>query len=57
MLLIFSCSLSKSKKICTLEQPAFRQGLVQGEKYVVYPVLEWLLQKMPELKKRAYLAR
>jgi hypothetical protein len=34
-----------------------RQGLVQGEKYVVYPVLEWLLQKMPELKKRAYLAR
>ena len=36
---------------------AFRQGLVQGDKTVIYPILEWLLQRIPELKKRAYLAR
>ena len=36
---------------------AFRQGLVQGDKGVVYPLLEWLLKKLPELKTRAYLAR
>ncbi|XP_028405978.1 intraflagellar transport protein 81 homolog isoform X1 [Dendronephthya gigantea] len=36
---------------------AFRQGLVQGEKPVVYPILQWLFQNMDDLKKRAYLAR
>ncbi|XP_013415931.1 intraflagellar transport protein 81 homolog [Lingula anatina] len=36
---------------------AFRQGLVQGNKPVVYPILEWLLQNKSDLKKRAYLAR
>uniref|UniRef100_A0A3B3ZJ20 Intraflagellar transport protein 81 homolog n=1 Tax=Periophthalmus magnuspinnatus TaxID=409849 RepID=A0A3B3ZJ20_9GOBI len=35
----------------------FRQGLVTGSKQVVHPILFWLLQKVPELKKRAYLAR
>lgn len=35
----------------------FRQGLVQGDKVVVYPLLQWLLQHLPELKKRAYLSR
>ncbi|PAA50779.1 hypothetical protein BOX15_Mlig023972g1, partial [Macrostomum lignano] len=35
----------------------FKLGLVQGNKTTVYPILEWLLQKRPELKKRAYLAR
>lgn len=36
---------------------AFRQGLLQGDKATVYPLLQWLLEKTPELKKRAYLAR
>ena len=36
---------------------AFRQGLVQGEKLVVYPILEWLFQNITDLKKRAYLAK
>ncbi|XP_008415473.1 intraflagellar transport protein 81 homolog isoform X3 [Poecilia reticulata] len=36
---------------------SFRQGLVTGSKPVVHPILHWLLQKVPELKKRAYLAR
>ncbi|XP_062241004.1 intraflagellar transport protein 81 homolog [Platichthys flesus] len=36
---------------------AFRQGLVTGSKPVVHPILHWLLQRVPELKKRAYLAR
>ncbi|KAK2837703.1 hypothetical protein Q5P01_014915 [Channa striata] len=36
---------------------SFRQGLVVGSKPVVHPILHWLLQKVPELKKRAYLAR
>ncbi|XP_041642411.1 intraflagellar transport protein 81 homolog [Cheilinus undulatus] len=36
---------------------SFRQGLVTGSKPVVHPILYWLLQRVPELKKRAYLAR
>lgn len=28
-----------------------------GSKPVIYPILHWLLQRVPELKKRAYLAR
>ncbi|KAL2092766.1 hypothetical protein ACEWY4_012564 [Coilia grayii] len=39
------------------EASSFRQGLVMGSKPVVHHVLFWLLQKLPELKKRAYLAR
>ncbi|KAF7232150.1 Intraflagellar transport protein 81 [Paragonimus skrjabini miyazakii] len=39
------------------ELSSFREGLVTGDKTVVYPILEWLLQRIPELKKRAYLAR
>ncbi|XP_034027169.1 intraflagellar transport protein 81 homolog [Thalassophryne amazonica] len=35
----------------------FRQGLVMGSKPVIHPILYWLLQRVPELKKRAYLAR
>ena len=35
----------------------FRQGLVEGHKQVIYPVLHWLLSRIPELKKRAYLAK
>jgi len=35
----------------------FRQGLVEGDKQVIYPVLEWILQRIPDLKKRAYLAK
>lgn len=35
----------------------FRAGLVQGNKPVIFPILEWLLQKVPELQKRAYLAK
>lgn len=36
---------------------AFRQGLVQGDKPVIYPILQWLFQNLNDLKKRAYLAR
>ena len=36
---------------------AFRNGLIQGSKLVVYPILQWLLERLDELKKRAYLAR
>ncbi|XP_070760629.1 intraflagellar transport protein 81 homolog [Enoplosus armatus] len=36
---------------------SFRQGLVSGSKPVVHPILHWLLQRVPELRKRAYLAR
>uniref|UniRef100_A0A7S1XP79 IFT81 calponin homology domain-containing protein n=1 Tax=Phaeomonas parva TaxID=124430 RepID=A0A7S1XP79_9STRA len=35
----------------------FRQGLMVGERGVVYSVLYWLLQRLPSLQKRAYLAR
>ena len=36
---------------------AFRQGLMQGDKPAIYPLLQWLLERLPDLKKRAYLAR
>lgn len=36
---------------------AFRQGLFQGDKPTAYSLLQWLLERMPDLKKRAYLAR
>jgi len=35
----------------------FRQGLVEGDKQVIYPVMEWLLQQQEQLGKRAYLAK
>ncbi|XP_050724013.1 intraflagellar transport protein 81 homolog [Eriocheir sinensis] len=35
----------------------FRQGLVSGDKHVIYPILAWLLERMDELRKRAYLAK
>lgn len=35
----------------------FRQGLLQGDKPTTYSLLQWLLERIPELKKRAYLAR
>lgn len=41
----------------TPHRSSFRQGLVIGSKPVVHPILRWLLQKVPELKMRAYLAR
>lgn len=36
---------------------AFRQGLLQADKGTMYPLLQWLLERMEELKKRAYLAK
>ncbi len=36
---------------------AFRQGLLQGDKPTTYSLLQWLLERIPELKKRAYLVR
>jgi hypothetical protein len=35
----------------------FRQNLVSGDKSVVFPILQWLLEKLPEHKERAYLGR
>lgn len=35
----------------------FRQNLVSGDKSVVFPILQWLLEKVPEHKERAYLGR
>jgi intraflagellar transport protein 81 len=36
---------------------AFAAGLGSGDKGAVYPVLHWVLQRLPQLQKRAYLAR
>lgn len=35
----------------------FKSGVEKGERGVIYPALFWCLQKIPELRKRAYLAR
>ena len=40
-----------------LDRVMFRDGLVQGDKNVIHPVLAWILPKIPELRKRAYLAK
>ncbi|XP_046854329.1 intraflagellar transport protein 81 homolog [Xenia sp. Carnegie-2017] len=48
----------KYKPTSNIDNPnAFRQGLVQGDKPVIYPILQWLFQNLNDLKKRAYLAR
>ncbi|CAM9267755.1 unnamed protein product, partial [Chrysoparadoxa australica] len=39
------------------EQEGLHRGLAIGEKQVLYPVLYWLLQRLPQLQKRAYLGR
>ena len=36
---------------------AFRQGLLQGDKQITYSLLQWLLERIPDLKKRAYIAK
>lgn len=38
-------------------ETTFRTGLVQGDKPVVYHIMEWLLKNIPALQKRAYLAK
>nr|KAG5694660.1 hypothetical protein BaRGS_003938 [Batillaria attramentaria] len=43
--------------VLAIIDPKFRAGLVQGEKPTIYPILEWLLPRVPELQKRAYLAK
>ena len=40
-----------------LSRNTFRQNLVSGDKSVVFPILQWLLEKVPEHKERAYLGR
>lgn len=35
----------------------FQQRLNGGDKAIIHPLLEWLLQRLPELKKRSYLAK
>lgn len=55
----FHQSVSKINNFQRLSsyRSTFRAGLVQGDKLVIYPILEWLLKRVPELQKRAYLAR
>lgn len=35
----------------------FGQGVVQGDKQILHPILEWLLRNLNDLRKRAYLAK
>ncbi|XP_075213997.1 intraflagellar transport protein 81 homolog [Lycorma delicatula] len=35
----------------------FRQGLVQADKQIIHPILNWVLCNLQDLKKRAYLAQ
>lgn len=36
---------------------AFREAFIGGDKNIVYPLLYWMLNRIPQLKKRAYLVR
>lgn len=38
-------------------RPAFRQGLIQGDKKIIHPILEWVFSNIADLKKRSYLAQ
>ncbi len=42
---------------CSSRSTEFRDRFMSGETGMVYAVLYWLLQRIPELKKRAYLVR
>jgi len=35
----------------------FKSGLVNGQREAIYPVLVWLLSRLPAVKKRSYLAK
>jgi len=35
----------------------YQQALLQGDPNAIYPTLHWMLVRLPDLKKRAYLAR
>eukprot|EP00742_Colponemidia_sp_Colp-10_P002246 GILJ01002400.1.p1 GENE.GILJ01002400.1~~GILJ01002400.1.p1 ORF type:complete len:696 (-),score=172.60 GILJ01002400.1:159-2177(-) len=37
--------------------PNFQQNLIHGDKRTIYPILAYILPRLPELQKRAYLAR
>ncbi|GIY99495.1 intraflagellar transport protein 81 homolog [Caerostris extrusa] len=39
----------------TMDLSDFRQGLVTGEKSVIYHILEWILRRVPELKKNEHI--
>jgi len=39
------------------DEAAFRDGLAAGDKRTVYAVLAYILARLPQLKKRAYVAR
>mmetsp|Transcript_24055 Transcript_24055/g.52509 ORF Transcript_24055/g.52509 Transcript_24055/m.52509 type:complete len:690 (+) Transcript_24055:253-2322(+) len=41
----------------TMDPQVFKTGLLHGDPGIIYPILTWLLHKLPELQKRAYLAR
>ena len=40
-----------------MKRNEFREGLIAGRPETVNPILNWLLQRREELKKRAYLSR
>jgi len=39
------------------DMEGFREGLKNGDRNTIYPLLYWMLGKFPQLQKRAYLAR
>ena len=40
-----------------VSQRDMAQGLIGGEKRTIYPIMEWLLSRLSDLKTRAYLAQ
>jgi intraflagellar transport protein 81 len=41
----------------SIEMQQAKAALLHGEPQLIYPMLAWMLQRLPELQKRAYLAR
>merc|ERR1719399_2513033 len=41
----------------SLEPQHAKQALLHADPQLIYPMLAWMLQRLPELQKRAYLAR
>jgi len=40
-----------------MDKQNFKQALLHGDPGIIYPILTWMLQRLPELQKRSYLAR
>uniref|UniRef100_A0A8D8PUS9 Intraflagellar transport protein 81 homolog n=1 Tax=Cacopsylla melanoneura TaxID=428564 RepID=A0A8D8PUS9_9HEMI len=47
----------KYRPDANISPQTFRQGVLNGERHIIHPILEWLLKNNKDLQKRAYLGK